>query len=101
MGEPERDVASTFLTGVIVASTVLRNNEFIRLMEHYLEEYQRLSPLDPGKLDYYQSLKCAGYIEWLLGGKGTFGLEFNRELLMKYMDKFGELTGITLDLNYS
>jgi aminoglycoside phosphotransferase (APT) family kinase protein len=65
IGEPERDVASTFCNLAIYGPMGVPDFDWKGLAENYIEEYRLLSKLDSEKLNYYKAVNSVGAIEVL------------------------------------
>ncbi len=65
IGEPERDVASTFCNYAIYGPMVMPDVDWVGVAENYIKEYQLLSNLDFEKLNYYKAVNSVGAIEVL------------------------------------
>lgn len=94
IGEPERDVASTFCNLAIYGPMGIPDFDWKGLAENYIKEYQLLSKLDSEKLNYYKAVNSVGAIEVL--DLYQLAQDLPSEVKERAISLFYEYSGISL-----
>ena len=94
IGEPERDVASTFCNLTIYGPMAIPDFDWDGYAENYIQEYQLLSKLDFEKLNYYKAVNSVGAIEVL--ELYQLAQEIPLEVKERAISLFNEYSGISL-----
>ena len=82
VGEPERDVASTFIVIKSFGPLISSEREANWVAENYLEAYRKIGKLDMDKLDFYKAVNCIGYLEWIdIGGNQAIPESVSKRLI--------------------
>jgi len=94
IGEPERDVASTFCTLTIYGPMVIPDYDWGGLVEKHVEAYHRHSVLDVERLNYYKAVNSVAALEFFELDQLSQGLPI--EVKERALLLFKKYSGISL-----